>query len=358
MFKRNLFLIALVLSLCLCLVGCGDKEPQTDGDKADLNTNLEDITDGDYEIQFNVDKSDKTEPIEKYTIKLGTLAGPTGLGLGKLMQDNEDGVAYGKYEVSVATSPDELVAKLVNGELDIATIPTNLAANLYQKTKGDIKVIALNTGSNLYILENGSTVNSIKDLSGKTIYATGQGATPQYALETILEANGVKDCKVEYKADHSELATLMASGDIKIAMSPEPFASSVMLKNKDVRVAINLGEEWEKATGSKLYTGCAVATKSFIEEHNFEPSSFICDGLPSVNYANENIDEAAELAVKFGIIKSADIAKAAIPNCDLEFKYDTDMKTALESLYSKLYECNPASVGGSLPDEDFYYINN
>lgn len=349
MFKRSLFLFTLLFLFTMGLTGCSDK---TDNE----------MQSGDYEIVFDdndtiAEQDTKpSKPEERITINIGALNGPTGIGLAKLMDENDNDTSLEAYNFTMANSPDEIVAKLVNGELDMAAIPTNLAANLYNKTDGGIKVAALNTGANLYILENGNSINSVADLNGKTIYATGQGATPQYALDIILANNGITDCNVVYKTDHAELAALMAAGEITIAMCPEPFAGSIMLKNTDVRMALDLGHEWSLATGyTKLYTGCLVVTDEFLNNNALAVEYFLDDYKHSINYTNNNISDTAQLAEKYGIIKDAAIAEKAIPNCNIKYVDKDIVKNILILLYDQLYQANPDSIGGKIPDEDFYY---
>ena len=349
MFKRNLFLFTLLFLFTIGLTGCSNND--TDND----------MQSGDYEIVFDdndtLEQNTKpSKPEERITINIGALNGPTGIGLAKLMDDNDNNTSLEAYNFTMGNSPDEIVAKLVNGELDMAAIPTNLAANLYNKTEGGIKVAALNTGANLYILENGNSINTISDLSGKTIYATGQGATPQYALDIILANNGITDCNVVYKTDHAELAALMAAGEITISMCPEPFAGSVMLKNPNVRIALDLGHEWSIATGyTKLYTGCLVVTDEFLNNNALAVEYFLDDYKNSIEFTNNNVPETAQLAEKYGIIKSAEIAETAIPNCNIRFLEGSTVKNVLSLLYDQLYKANPDSIGGKIPDEDFYY---
>ena len=128
-----------------------------------------------------------SEPAEKVDINLAALSGPTALGMLDLLEKNDNGEAANNYNVTIATAPDEVTGKIISGELDIAAVPTNVASTLYNKTEGQVQIAALNTMGVLYVLETGDTIQSVADLAGKTIYATGQGSTPEYALNLVLE---------------------------------------------------------------------------------------------------------------------------------------------------------------------------
>lgn len=297
---------------------------------------------------------------EQTEVKVFALKGPTGMGMAKLMDENNNGKTDNKYTFTIASSPDEITAEIIKGNYDIAAVPTNLASVLYNKTEGKIRVAAVNTLGVLYILENGDTISSINDLNGKKIYATGQASTPEYVLNYILEANGI-DCEVSYLADHSELATLMISGETTIGMLPVPNATTVLAQS-DARIAVNITEEWEKAAelngdNGALYQGCIIINPDFISAHPEAVEDFLDEYEDSVEFVNGNKSEAAVLIEKYGIIPKAAIAEAAIPNANIVCLTGKEMANGLMGFYEVLHSFNPASVGGKLPTEDIFYID-
>ena len=238
-------------------------------------------------------------------------------------------------------------------------MPVNLAATLYNKTEGNIMMIAVNTLGVLYVLEEGETVNSMADLAGKTLYATGQGSTPEYMLSYLLEKNGLTDSvTVEYKAEHSELATLMASGEVKLGMLPEPNVTATMAKNENLRVALDLTKEWKDAAGVEPVQGCIVVRKDYFEQNQAAVRLFLKEYEAAVNYTKANQAETAALMEKYGIIGSAAIAEKAIGKCNIVCYRDEAMRTAAEAMLQVLFDANPKSVGGVLPGDDFYYNEN
>lgn len=289
--------------------------------------------------------------------RIATLKGPTGIGMAKMMEDNTGE----KYTFTVAAQPTEAVAAVLGDNADIAAVPTNLAATLYKKTEKGVKMIAINTLGSLYVLEQGNTINSVKDLKGKTIYATGQGANPEYVLNYILEKNGLvvgEDVKIEFKAEHSELAALMASGQCLIGMLPEPNVSSAMAQNKELRIALNLNDEWNKVSDkeSRLTMGCVIVRNEFLEQYPEKVTEFLKELESSINYATENAKDAGTLCEKHGIVPKAPLATKAIPNCNLTLIKGEDMKNAIEGYYEVLFTADKTSVGGAIPDEEFYYV--
>lgn len=292
-------------------------------------------------------------------LRVLTLKGPTGIGMAKLMDDaskDEDT----KYSFTVAAQPTEAVAAVLGDKADIAALPTNLAATIYQKSNKGIKMLAINTLGSLYILENGNTINSFEDLRGKTVYATGQGANPEYVLNFLLEKNGLKvgeDVKVEFKAEHSELAAMMAADECAIGMLPEPNVSSAMSQNSNLRIALNLNDEWNKVadSDSRLTMGCVVVTTKFLEENKAQVEFFMKELEASINYAVENPTEAGTMCETYGIVPKAPLATKAIPNCNLTFVSGEKMKGTISGYFDVLFKANSASVGGELPDEEFYF---
>ena len=298
---------------------------------------------------------------ERAAVRVGGLKGPTAMGMVKLMEEDAAGTTA-NYEFTLAGSADEINPLLIKGELDIAAVPTNVASVLYNKTEGQVEILALNTLGVLYVVENGNTIQSVEDLRGKTIYSTGQGATPEYALNYILGENGLAagtDVTVEYKSEHSELASLLAAGQADLAVLPQPFVTSVLAKNPDVRIALNLTEEWDKVTedGSKLTMGALVVRKDFAESNPEAVRNFLKEYQASTQYVTDeaNLDDAAALIEQYGIISAA-VAKQALPYCNIVCITGEEMRTAAEGFLSILAKANPQSVGGTLPAEDFYYI--
>ena len=299
---------------------------------------------------------------ERATVRVGGLKGPTAMGMVKLMEEDAAGTTANDYEFTLAGSADEINPLLIKGELDIAAVPTNVASVLYNKTEGQVEILALNTLGVLYVVENGNTIQSVENLRGKTIYSTGKGATPEYALNYILGENGLTagtDVTVEYKSEHSELASLLAAGQADLAVLPQPFVTSVLAKNPDVRIALNLTEEWDKVTedGSKLTMGALVVRKDFAESNPEAVRNFLKEYQASTQYVTDeaNLDDTAALIEQYGIISAA-VAKQALPYCNIVCITGEEMRTAAEGFLSILAKANPQSVGGTLPAEDFYYI--
>ena len=281
-------------------------------------------------------------------VNVAALKGPTGMGISYMMDDKT------KYNVELQDAPDVVVGKFVNGEIDIAAVPLNLAAVLYNKTEGNVVLLHLDTLGVLYIVENGNTVNSIADLAGKTIYASGEGATPQYVLDYLLAQNGLTDkVTVKYVGEHTALAAMVASGEAQIALLPEPFVSAVTVKNPDVRVALDLNSAWEEASGTKLVMGVYIASRTFYNEHPDQVKAFLADYAASVEKVNTSADAAQKIA-DLGIVGSADIAKQAIPRSYIVSITGDEAKTAASAVLNVLFTANPKSVGGKLPGDDLY----
>lgn len=306
------------------------------------------------------------------TVHLGLLSGPTGMGAAKMISDSdaayaqiEDGTydpsngVLEHYEVTLGSDPaNDIVPRLTNGELDIAAIPTNLAATLYNRTDGGIKLLALNTLGVLHILENGDTVNSLADLEGRTLYATGQGSNPEYVLNYLLEANGLDpaaDVDIQWLASE-ELTARMASGDIDLCMLPVPAATTVMMQNSDVRDAIDLNGAWTESGAQGTFTmGCLVARTEWLEGNSELVPGILEEYAASIDYANSNPEEAAALIEQYGIVPKAAVAQAAIPQANMVCITGEDMK-GIADYYQVLFDADPTSIGGAIPGEDFYYI--
>ena len=306
-------------------------------------------------------QKDDTAAVDKdLTVNVVALNGTTGFGMAKLMSDSKAGTTALSYNFTVETDPSNATAALVNGTADIAALPTNAAAALYNKTEGQLQIAMVNTLGVLYLVTYGDTeINSIADLAGKTVYSSGQGTVAEYAFNYILSANGLeagKDVTVEYKTEHAEIATLMASGQADIAVLPQPFVTQATSQNPDLKVALNLTEEWDKAAdGASILTmGCLVVRKDFAEEHKDAFNAFLDDYKESVEFVNENPAEAAVISGEVDLIAAA-VAEKAIPECNIVYIDGDEMKEKLPGFLQILYDANPQSVGGAMPGDDFYY---
>lgn len=293
--------------------------------------------------------------------RIAVLSGPTGVGAAKLLDDidhNPAALQRSGYSYGIYTDNSELAAGLTKGEIDIATVASNVALNLYNKTDGGVKIIAVGTLGVLHILEGngGTSINSMDDLAGKTVYAAGQGANPEYILRYLLQENHLDDVEVVF-ADASEISAKLLSGEIACAMLPVPAATAAIAKSEGkVRQAIDLTEAWDSLrSGSQLIMTAVVARTEFAETYPDLVAAFLTDYEASIDYVNNNMDAAAEIIANLGITPSAAIAKKAIPQCHLAFLSGMDMIAAISDYYAVLHSIDPAAVGGSLPDDGIYW---
>jgi len=341
--KKYVVLISAVLLLVAMLAGCGNN-PADSSDLAAVGSN-------------------------KTAVNVTAIAGPTGVGLVSLMQKQTEGTATSNYTFNVVSAPEQAVAAITNGSADIAAVPTNLAASLYKKTGGKVQVLAINTMGVLHILANGENIQQVKDLKGKTIYTSGQGANPEYILKYVLERNGLtpgKDVKIEFVADNDTLATLMINGTAKVAMVPEPKAAAVLMQNKNVKRVLNMTTEWYKKDGkippanelkSSLVMGCVIARTEFVQENEQAVKDFMAEYKASIESVTADVNAAAQLCETYKIIPKAAIAKAAIPHCGLTYVDGLAMRRELHAYFNVLFGYNPDSIGGELPGVGFYYYD-
>ena len=342
LFKKTLSL-TLALLLALSLTACGQKaeEPAP----AEPPAQEEPVQEAPAE--------------ESVTTRIAALKGPTAMGLVKLMSDDPQSADGPLYDFTLAGAADEVTPSLIKGDLDMACVPANLASVLYNKTEGQIVTLAVNTLGVIYIVENGNAVQSMADLAGKTVVAAGKGSTPEYALRYLLTENGIDpdtDVTIDWKSEHAECVAALASGAATIAMLPQPFVTVAQTKIEGLRVALDLTEEWDALdNGSGLLTGVVVARKSFVEEHSAAVEAFLADYAESVEWVNGNNADAAQLISKYGIVEAAAVAEKALPHCNIVCITGGEMKEKLSGYLQVLFDAEPTSVGGKLPEADFYY---
>ena len=345
--KISAILLAFAMTASM-LAGCGSSAADSSSEEQTQS-----------ESQSGAQETE-SEPVD---VNVTALKGPTAMGMVQMMDDADNGkIDSENYQFTIAASIDEVTPSISQGETDIAAVPANVSSVLYNKLEGGVQVLAINTLGVLYIVENGDTVQSVADLRGKTIYASGKGATPEYALNYILQENGIdpaSDVTIEWKSEHSECVAALAQDPSGIAMLPQPFVTTAQAQNPDLRVALDLTEEWDKIqenaeNPSALLTGVVIVRTEFAKEHPEAVSDFMERYKSSVEFVNDNVDEAAQLVGNYDIVP-AEVAKKAIPACNIVCITGDEMQEKLSGYLAVLNEQNPEAVGGQLPDDDFYY---
>lgn len=355
MMKKQL-LAGILCVLLVLAVGCA--APTEPADETPAEETTEATTDANEATQANSTEEEMT--VEKEVIHIGTLKGPTGMGMTYLMEQDSLEASGIDYEFDIVGAPDQLIGKIVKGEVDIAAVPTNLAAVLNVKTEGQIQLLGINTLGVLYVLENGDTIQSVEDLKGKKIGSSGKGASPEYVLNYLLDQNKLvvgQDVEVDYVFEHSELAASVAAGDTSIALLPQPFVTSVLLGNPDVRIALDLNDVWleanEKATS--LPMGAVIVSRAYAEAHPEAVDAFMKEYKASVDFVNGQPEEAGKLIEKYGILPKAPLATKAIPNCGITLIPAQEAKEDVMLFYEILKGFNPKAIGGQLPGDEFFY---
>ena len=360
--KKRILSVILAAAMALSLSACGSagKNSETTGRASETAAETtEETTAGESSSEEITSESETLTDIEGCDFNIASMKGPTSIGLVKLFYDSDNNETTNKYNYSIYGTADEISAGLVKGEIDVAAVPCNLASVLYNKTQGEVVIAGINTLGVLYVMSKGVEINSVSDLKGQTIYTTGQGTTPEYTLRHLLSASGIdpdNDVTIEFKSEASEVVSAVSELDTAVVMLPQPYVTVAQKSDSALKTALDVTEEWEKSSsdGSTVVTGVIVARKSFINEHPEQFKAFLEEYRQSTDYANSNVEDTASLLESFDIFKAA-IAKDAIPECNVTFIDGEDMKTKVMSYLNVLYEANPQSIGGTLPDENIFY---
>ena len=364
--KKKILSIMLAMTMVVAsCAGCGSSENEVTSTETEAEA-VEEETEAVEETEtVEEDAAEETEELVDITdedtqISIGAMTGPTAMSLVKMMKDAEDAGDKSAYTFAeLATDASALLPALSKGELDIAAIPSNAAATVYNNTEGSICILAtINTGV-LNIVERGESVNSIADLKGKTVYATGQGAVPEYTIRYLLSENGVdpdSDLTITWCADTTEALSYISSDEAAIAVLPQPFVVAACAQVEGLRVAVDLNDEWTKLdNGCQIITGVIAARKEFVDNNPEAVEKFLAEYAESVEYTNDDVEGAAALIEQYGIVAKAPIAQKALPGCHLVCMVGDEMKTSVEGFLNILFEQNPKAVGGAMPGDDFYY---
>ena len=370
--KFTSFILAAALGMAL-LTGCGPEKPaetsaagsadsQTAAASSDAEASVPETSEKESSEAAAAGKESSGGSGDGTVIRVGGLKGPTTMGLVKLMDDAENGKAQNDYEFTMVTAADELTALVAGNKVDIALLPANVAGVLYNKTKGGISVIDVNTLGVLYLVSSDTSVTSIDQLKGKTIYLTGKGTTPEYSLRYLMSAAGLTedDVTLEFKSEPAEVASVLAEDPSRIGLLPQPFVTSALAQNESLSVILDLTKAWDEAqeqaeTRSRMITGVTIVNNDFLAAHGDLVDTFLSELEASIRDTSEDPDTASMLIEAAGIVPKAAVAKKALPGCNIAFLSGGEMKTALSGYLKALFDQNPASTGGALPDDAFYY---
>ncbi len=353
--KKVLSVLLASLMAVTMMVSCSDDGQSSQNSSSSQSSTEESSVTAEDDSSSSEEASvpEKTDA----TMNIAVLKGPTGLGALELMKKDEDGTSLVDYNFTIVGQPDEIVSKIATGELDVAAVPSNLASTLYHKTDGGVQMLAVNTLGVLYLVTKNAEITSMDQLRGMNIISSGQNSTSQYVLEYLLAEAGLtvgEDVTVEYKSEHAEAVSALAAQESGVAVLPQPFVTTATTQNPDIKIALDLSAEWERLTESKLTMGAIIARKDYIEANPDAIDAFLYEYALSTTYTNENPADAAALSEKYDIIAAA-VAEKAIPYCNITYIDGEEMKTDITAFLEVLLTINPQSIGGSIPDDDFFY---
>lgn len=354
-------LMALAMSAAV-LAGCAKGKGETTP-KAESTAQTTEASSGAKETVGETANETTTDGTNSgsYTLRVGSLKGPTSMGLMELMDKTAKGNAAGSYDFTMVTAADELLGKIVSGDLDVALVPANMASIIYNKTNHGISVLDINTLGVLYAVSADDSIKSTADLKGKTVYLTGKGTTPDYALQHVLKANGLTtdDVTLEYKSEAAEVAATLKEKPDAVGLLPQPFVTAALAQNGSLKMVLDLTKEWDQAAGENggsLVTGVTVCRSDVLKDHPEAVDTFLAEHKESAKYANTNVAETAALVAAAGIIEKAPIAEKAIPFCSITYVDGDKMKSMVSGYLQVLFDMDPTTVGGALPGDDFYFI--
>ena len=365
--KKTMKLLAAALAGTLVLGGCaGNKETTAASAESETVKETEaqstEAESSQAEAETEKEETETSDAAGSGTaIRVGSLKGPTSMGLAELMDRAEKGETENDYTFTMAGKADELVGSIASVDLDIVLVPANVASILYTKTQGNVNVIDINTLGVLYVVASDDSISSMEDLKGKTVYMTGKGTTPEYVMNYLLSENGLTDGDVtlEFKSEATEVASVLKEDSSAVGVLPQPFATAACIQNEALKPVLDLTEQWNllnKENGSQLVTGVTIVRSDFLKENEEAVKLFIEDHKASAAYTSEHLDEAAEMVAALGIVEKAPIAKKAMPACNIVCITGEEMKSALSGYLSVLEAADAKSVGGQLPADDFYYL--
>lgn len=296
-------------------------------------------------------------------VNVGMIMGPPSMGMGWMIHENEEGNTYNDYNFEVGgVDYTALASKLNTGDYDIIHCPSNVGAILYNNKdlKEEVEVIDISNLGLLYILTTDDSIKSMDDLKGRTVYSIGEGGPPEYTFGYLLDQEGLSDdVNFSFRSTPFEVLNLLQDEEHSIALLPQPFVEVAKLLVPDLKVPIDITEEWDNLkleSGAESVTTITIVRKKFLEEHEQAVVEYLNLLKKSVAYSLSHVDEAAEWTDTYETFLNPEVAADAIPYVNMCAITGQEMKEKLEGFLKIMYDYNPDAVGGSMPDDDFYYI--
>lgn len=296
-------------------------------------------------------------------VNVGMIMGPPSMGMGWMIHENEEGNTYNDYNFEVGgVDYTALASKLNTGDYDIIHCPSNVGAILYNNKdlKEEVEVIDISNLGLLYILTTDDSIKSMDDLKGRTVYSIGEGGPPEYTFGYLLDQEGLSDdVNFSFRSTPFEVLNLLQDEENSIALLPQPFVEVAKLLVPDLKVPIDITEEWDNLkleSGAESVTTITIVRKKFLEEHEQAVVEYLNLLKKSVAYSLSHVDEAAEWTDTYETFLNPEVAADAIPYVNMCAITGQEMKEKLEGFLKIMYDYNPDAVGGSMPDDDFYYI--
>lgn len=371
-------LICLLLSLVLAvglLAGCGQSGAADSGasgstgagksqSSADTSASAassgaesassSEIDSGERELMGSADATE---------VNVGLIMGPPSMGLGWMMDQNDQGSIFNHYNFTVdGIDYSSLAAKLNEGDYDIITCPSNVSAILYNNTdmNEDVKVIDIGNLGLLYVVTTDPSIQSMEDLAGRTVYSIGEGGPPEYTFDYLMEQYGLSDqINFSFRSTPFEVVNLLQEEENAVALLPQPFVEVAKLLVDNLNVPIDVTEAWDElnlSTGAESVTTVTVVRTKFLEEHEQAVLEYLSLARQSTDYTLANVEQAAAWTDTYETFMNPDIAVEAIPKCNICTITGEEMKQKLSGFLQIMYDLNPDAVGGQMPDDDFYYI--
>lgn len=294
------------------------------------------------------------EPLQ---LTVAGLKGPSSIGMLRMIESEPVFGEDVETEYQIVDEPQLMIARIMSGEADIAAVPINLAAVLYNKG-APYRLGAVTGDGLLHIVSSREDIGSVEDLKGKRIYCIAQGSTPEFVLRYVLEKSGIDpdtEVELDFSFDHVAIAPQLIAGKVDLAVLPEPFVSIVASKNPAVQPVIDLQQVWAElsGTGDTYPITATLVRNSLYREHPEALKAFFAAYRESIDWANANPAEAGGLAGKYMEMPAPIIAKA-MPRLNLRYQSPREARSRVEELYQVFHGFAPASVGGTIPGDEFY----
>lgn len=267
----------------------------------------------------------------------------------------------GRVDLKVWRSPDEMRAGLSSGTMAAVVLPTQVAANLYNRGM-KIRLLNIMTNGLLYVISADHSIDGFPALRGRKLAVPFRNDMPDLVIKRLLTWHGMDpaaDLTLVDTGSPVEATQMLLLGRVDAALIAEPAGTAAArlgkLIGKDIRRVIDIQAAWGEITGHApvLPQAGLALTDTLRDAHPGLADALQLELEAAAEAVNADPEAAAAVAAEFLDFPTSVLA-ASIAVSKLVATRAREAREPIETMLAALADADPAVIGGRMPDDGFY----